>query len=167
MRHAIVAVPLLVALAVVGTAAATQTAPGEPGVAVTHAWARATPGAATTGAAYLTVTDNGRPDHLVGASTPVAATATLHQSRNENGVMQMRPVPDLTLARGQSVTFVPGGYHLMLMGLRQPLRKGDRFPLTLTFAHAPPVTVEVAVAGPGATDPMPPMPGMDMGGAPK
>ena len=137
---------------------------------VSNAWARATPGTGSTGAAYLTVTDQGPPDHLTGASTPVAATAQLHKTENQNGAMRMLPVPDLALASGQPVTFAPGGYHLMLTGLRQPLRKGDSFPLTLTFAHAPPVTVQVRVAGVGAAGPAMVWPAsitrMAMGGAP-
>jgi len=85
------------------------------------------------------------------ASTPVAATAEVHETTNDNGVMRMRPVPTLALEPGKSVTLTPGGYHLMLMGLKHPLKQGDSFPLTLTFAHAAPVTVQVSIAGPGAS----------------
>lgn len=162
----LVAVSLSLLLGPAGAATA-QTPPGQSRIVVSDAWARATPGAGSTGAAYLTVTDQGAPDDLVGASTPVAAKAQLHQTKGDNGVMRMLPVPDLALASGRPVTFAPGGYHLMLTGLKQPLRKGDSFPLTLTFAHAPPVTVQVRVEGVGATEPTPSdMPGMDMGGTP-
>ncbi len=114
-------------------------------ISLDHVWARATAGNATTGAAYLTVTDNGHPDRLVGASTPVAATAELHETINDGGVMKMRPVAGIALEPGKPVTFAPGGYHVMLMGLKGPLKAGDSFPLTLTFEHAQPITVTATV----------------------
>ena len=103
-----------------------------------------------TGAAYFTVTANVQPDRLVGVSTPVAATAELHETINDNGVMKMRPVAAIALDPGKSVTFTPGGYHVMLVGLKSPLKAGDSFPLTLTFEHAPPITVTVKVEAVGS-----------------
>lgn len=133
-------------------------------ISLEHVWARASAGNATTGAAYLTVTDNGRPDRLVGANTPIAAMTELHETINDNGVMKMRPVPAIALEPGKPVTFMPGGYHVMLMGLQQPLKAGDSFPLTLMFEHAQPITVTVnveAVGGAGMDHgAMPGMPGM-------
>ena len=116
-------------------------------------WARATAGAGTTGAAYMTLTAHGQADRLVGASTPVAAMASLHRTQDDHGVMQMRPVEGLALTADQATVLAPGGLHLMLMDLKQPLKQGDSFPLTLTFEHAPPQTVQVQVKGPGATKP--------------
>ena len=134
-------------------------------ISLQHVWARATPGAATTGAAYLTVTDNGRPDRLVGVSTPIAAMAEVHETIHDNGVMKMRPVAGgIALEPGKPVAFTPGGYHIMLMGLKSPLKAGDSFPLTLTFEHARPITVSVHVEAMGAggmkDDGMQSMPGM-------
>ena len=133
-------------------------------ISVEHVWARASAGKATTGATYLTVTDNGRPDSLVGASTPIAATAELHETINDNGVMKMRPVPALALQPGKPVTFMPGGFHIMLTGLKGPLKAGGSFPLTLTFEHSQPITVTAnveAVGGAGMDHgTMPGMPGM-------
>jgi periplasmic copper chaperone A len=118
---------------------------------IDHVWARASAGNATTGAAYLTVTDNGKPDRLVGVSTPVAAEAQVHESIDDNGVMKMRPVQGgVTLAPGTPVTFKPGGYHIMLMGLKAPLKAGDSFPLTLTFEQAQPLTVTARIEAAGA-----------------
>jgi copper(I)-binding protein len=114
-------------------------------VTVDHAWARASAGAASTGAAYLRVVGGGQADQIVGASTPVAAMAEVHQSAMDNGVMKMRAMPNVAIPAGQAVTFAPGGTHIMLMGLKQPLVAGQSFPLTLTFAHAAPVTVDVKV----------------------
>jgi hypothetical protein len=119
------------------------------GLTVHDAWARASAGAATTGAAYVMVMGGSQPDQLIGASSPVAATAEVHQTLTENGVMKMRPAPNLPIPAGQMVTFAPGGTHIMLMGLKHPLAAGQTFPLTLTFAHAGPITVDVAVRGVG------------------
>ncbi len=117
----------------------------DDGVTVHEAWARASAGAAMAGAAYVTLMGGSAADSLVGASTPVAATAEVHETKSVNGVMQMRPVAALPVPAGQMVTMAPGGYHVMLMGLKQPLAAGQSFPLTLTFQHAAPVTVQVQV----------------------
>ena len=139
-----------------GTYHFTVAAAAASDISLDHAWARATAGNATTGAAYLTVTDNGAPDRLTGASTPVAAMAKLHETIDDNGVMKMRPVAGIALTQGKAVTFKPGGYHIMLTGLKSPLKAGDSFPLTLTFEHAQPITVTVHVEAMGSA-------GMDHG----
>jgi len=124
------------------------------GISVEGVWARASAGAATSGAIYLTLTDHGQADRLVSVSTPVAATAEVHESIDDHGVMKMRPVGNLALEPGKPVTFKPGGYHVMLMGLKAPLKAGDSFPLTLNFEHAQPMTVTVSVQAAGAGAPM-------------
>ncbi len=140
------------AVAVVALAAPAATAAfADDGIAIADAWARATPGKAPTGAAYLTLTNSGTAaDRLVGASSPVAATTELHEDKEENGIMKMRPVPVLPIAPGQSITLKPGGYHLMLTGLKAPLKQGDSFPLTLTFEKAGAKEVQVAIGRAGA-----------------
>jgi copper(I)-binding protein len=65
--------------------------------------------------------------------------------------MKMRPVPSVALDTGKPVTLKPGGLHVMLMGLKAPLKAGDSFPLTLTFTHAPPLTVTVKVEAGGGS----------------
>ena len=133
-------------------------------VTADHPWARATPGNATTGAAYVTLTETGAADTLTGASTPAAKTAEVHETISDNGVMKMRPVGPLPLVAGTPVKMEPGGKHIMLMGLKAPLKAGDKFPLTLTFAHAAPMTVTVIVEAAGVAIPsmngMGNMPGM-------
>ncbi|MEJ0018987.1 MAG: copper chaperone PCu(A)C [Acetobacteraceae bacterium] len=119
-------------------------------IRVEHIWARASAGGASTGAAYFSVTNGGQPDRLVAVATPVAATAELHETTNDNGVMKMRPVGGIPLVPGQTVTLAPGGYHVMLMGLKAPLTPEATFPLTLSFEHAQPVTVTVSVQAMGA-----------------
>jgi periplasmic copper chaperone A len=158
---------LIAAVAIVGTVggATAQTRPVAQDIVVTNVWARATADAAKTGAAYMTITDNGRPDRLTGISTPVAGTAEVHQTINANGIVQMRAVADLPLETGKAITFAPGGYHVMLMNLKQPLKQGETFPMTLAFEHAKPVTVQVKVGGVGASGSMGSMSGMhDMPG---
>lgn len=136
-------------LALAGGMAPAQTA-GSP--QVTDAWARATPAKAANGAAYLTI-ESATPDRLTGASTPVAGRAELHQMTMQGNVMRMRQIAGIDLPAGQPVTLKPGGLHFMLLGLKQPLKKGDKFPLTLDFAKAGARTVEVSVAGAGAMGP--------------
>ncbi|HXE27513.1 MAG TPA: copper chaperone PCu(A)C [Stellaceae bacterium] len=122
------------------------------GIKVDQVWARATPGAVKTGAIYLTVTNTGTtPDTLEGvASTPVAEHAGLHEMKMENGVSEMRPVKSLTIEPGKSVVLEPNGYHLMLTGLKGPLKEGQTVPLTLTFDHAGKQQVTASVAKVGA-----------------
>jgi copper(I)-binding protein len=123
----------------------------KPSIAVTDAWARAMPPGAKTGAAYVTLANKGSADDkLVSVSTPVAAEAQLHTTINDNGVMKMRPVSAIDVKPGATVTLKPGGLHLMLMGVKQPLTEGQSFPMTLTFAKAGKVETTVAVKKVGA-----------------
>ena len=124
-------------------------AAGDAGpIEVTDAWARMPPGG-KNGAAFLTLTDRGAADRLIGASAPVAERTELHESIDDHGVMKMRPVEAVPLATGTPVTLMPGGKHIMLMGLKEPLAPGTTFPLTLRFEHAAPVTVQVTVGSVG------------------
>lgn len=124
-------------------------------------WSRATPPGAPTGVAYLTITNHGAvPDMLVGGSTPAAAQLQIHQTSNTGGVMSMRPVANLPIPAGGSVRVAPdGAYHLMLAGLKAPLKQGMRVAATLNFARAGSVQVEFPVEAIGAQAPA--MPGMD------
>jgi copper(I)-binding protein len=125
-------------------AAAAQ--PGAQAIQVTTPWSRALPPVSQNGAAYVTLMNSGHhADKLVGASSPVAQRAELHTHTMEGGIMKMRPLTSVELPPGKEVEFKPGGLHVMLIGLKQPLKQGDRFPLTLRFANTPPITVEVVV----------------------
>ena len=132
-------------------------AAGEFGVGdlvVEQPWARATPGMGKTGAAYLTLSNHGADaDRLLTVATPVAKKAELHGHMMEGAVMKMRPVTAIEVAPGTPTVLQPGGLHVMLMGLTAPLKKGDRFPLTLTFERAGSVEILVDVAGVGAMEP--------------
>ena len=157
MRRALLAAALFGSMA---SASYAQSMQGDhQGIVVSNAWARASAGATTTGAAYFTITDNAAADRLIGASTPVAGRAELHETRNESGVMRMRAVPALPLEPGKTLILAPGGYHMMLTELKQPLKAGESFPLTLRFEKAQPITVEVKIGAAGAATPMPGMHG--------
>jgi len=121
---------------------------------VSDAWARATPGKAENGVAYLTIRSP-TSDRLVSASSPVAKKAELHTMEMAGMVMKMRPLAGLDIPAGQPVTLKPGGEHIMLLGLNRPLREGQSFPLTLNFEKAGTRTVTVAVEKPGAAGPAP------------
>ena len=117
-------------------------------------WARATPPGAKTAAVYLTLANRGKADDkLVAVSTPVAGMAGLHAEIMDNGVMKMRAIESVDLKPGSTATLKPGGRHIMLMDLKRPLKRGDHFTMTLTFMHAPPLTVQVEVAKVGAAAP--------------
>ena len=139
---------VLVASLVVASAALAQTNQLE----VSNAWARATPGKAENGAAYLTI-QSPTPDRLLTVSSPVARKAELHTMSMEGMVMKMRPLAGVDIPAGQPVTLKPGGQHVMLLGLDAPLREGQTFPLTLTFEKAGTRTVTVAIVKPGAAGP--------------
>jgi hypothetical protein len=135
--------------------AAASTALAQPSqLEVNNAWAGATPGKAENGAAYVTI-QSPTADRLVSASTPVAKKAELHTMSMQGMVMKMRPISSLDIPAGAPVSLKPGGEHIMLMGLNQPLREGQSFPLTLDFEKAGPRTVTVTVEKAGSKGPGP------------
>lgn len=119
-------------------------------VELSMAWARATPGAAANGVAYLTVTNHGAATAIVGAETTVAARASLHTHLMDGDIMRMRPVDSVPIEGGATVMFAPGGLHVMLNGLTHPLAEGDKFALTLIFDDDAARMVDVTVAEVGA-----------------
>ena len=121
-------------------------------VEVADAWARATPGRAENGAAYLTLASP-TGDRLTGVESPVAGKAELHAMKMEGGVMKMTQLDGIDLAAGQHVTLKPGGIHIMLVGLKQPMQPGQSVPLTLHFAKAGTREVTAVVGKVGATAP--------------
>ena len=141
-------IAIIVVLAVLTAFSAARAGDYRAGdVEISQPWARAsaTP-QARTGAAYMALSNKGdTPDRLTAASTPIAERAELHTHEMDGNVMRMRPIEALEIAPGEPAVLRPGGLHLMLVGLRQPLRAGDRVPLTLTFQRGGTVEVEVAV----------------------
>lgn len=116
-------------------------------------WSRATPPGAPTGVAYLEIVNKGPADTLVRIESAVAREVQMHTSYSEGGMMRMRPVESLEIPAQGRVQFKPGGLHLMLIGLKQPLKEGEHFELTLVFQKAGPVRVEAIVQGLGAASP--------------
>ena len=119
-------------LSFLGLVLALIAAPSLAQVAVSDAWVRGTvPGQKATGAfmSLKSPTDAA----LVSASSPVAGIVEIHEMSLEGGVMKMRAVPKLALPAGKAVDLKPGGYHVMLMDLKQPLKEGDTVPVTLAF----------------------------------
>jgi len=115
-----------------------------------HVWARATAPGAKSGAAYLVIDNNGKAaDALKSAAATVAPNTMIHESKMTGGVMTMSHVMALSVPAGASVEMKPGGLHVMLMGLKSPLKAGTSFRLTLSFEHAGDVTVDVPVLAPG------------------
>ena len=116
------------------------------GILVSDGWARASIGAASNSAAYLTITmDGDASDRLVAAATPVAERAELHDHLMEDGIARMRPVDAIDVVPGEPVTLEPGGLHIMLMGLAKKLEPGEMLPLTLSFEKAGDMEVELSV----------------------
>jgi copper(I)-binding protein len=122
---------------------------------ITQGWSRATPGGAKIGGGFLTIENKGSaPDKLIGASADVAGKVEVHEMVMNDGVMKMRPVEGgLTIDPGKTVKLAPGGLHLMMMDLKNPLKQGDKLPVTLQFEKAGKVAVTLDVQGVGASAP--------------
>jgi copper(I)-binding protein len=121
-------------------------------IKIGHPWARPTPQGAQTGAVYLSLENTGsEADTLVSANSPAAGKTQFHRTIDEGGAMKMRPAEGVELAPGATVEFKPGGYHIMLLDLKQRLAEGQNVPLTLTFAKAGTIQVDVRVEKTGDT----------------
>jgi copper(I)-binding protein len=129
-----------------------------PAIVVSAPWSRP---AAGTGVVYLTVANHSaEPDRLVGATSPLAGAVEIHQSTETmgsmgsmgsmngagmGGVASMHQVAFVSVPAHATVTFAPGGYHIMLIGLHHDLHANETFPLRLHFAHAGWLPVNVRV----------------------
>ena len=122
---------------------------------ITQAWSRATPGGAKVGGGFVTIENKGTtPDRLIGATADVASKVEVHEMSMNNGVMTMRPLEKgLTIDPGRTVKLAPGGYHLMLMNLKNPLKQGDKLAIALEFEKAGKVQVSFDVQAVGAPGP--------------
>jgi periplasmic copper chaperone A len=122
---------------------------------ISQPWSRATPGGAKMGAGYLTIENKGSAaDKLVNVSGDAAGKIEVHEMATTDGVMKMRPLDKpLAIEPGKTVKLAPGGYHLMMMDLKTPLKQGDKVPLTLVFEKAGKVLVTLDVQAVGAPAP--------------
>lgn len=162
----------MAAIVITAAAVAALSRAAEVNLNLSDAWARPTLGAGRTSAAYVTVTNMGSADdRLVAAGLPGAASVEIHTAGMENGVMRMRRLEGVDIPAGESVRFAPGGLHIMIIGLEDPLVEGDTVPLTLVFEEAGKFTVQTVVTmtpppaqdtSPHTSDEMPGMPSGDM-----
>ena len=113
-------------------------------------WARASAGPARNGAAFLVIHNSGAADRLVAAAGDVAKRVELHTHKMEGDVMKMRQVEAVEVPAKGMATLQPGGYHVMMIGLVEPLTEGGSFPLTLTFEKAGEITVDVQIEAVGS-----------------
>ena len=114
------------------------------------AWGRCGKGAASTGAAYLTIINDGEvPDRLIAAASPVARVVELHETRMDGDVSRMRPVPSMEVPAHGVLELKRGGAHIMLIGMEDEKKlAGPTFPLTLTFEKSGERTVDVELREP-------------------
>jgi|ERR1700722_588689 len=149
-RTALVASCLLAAaigMALIVSAVGRAAAPPAASLMVLNAWSRPTAPGATVGVAYFEIVNSAVAvaDTLTQIETSVAAHVEMHSTSIVDGVMQMRPMQSVEIAASGRVEFKPGGLHAMLIELKQPLKPGQRFPLTLIFAHAGRIRVDALV----------------------
>ncbi|MFT6916948.1 MAG: copper(I)-binding protein [Motiliproteus sp.] len=104
-------------------------------VSIEQGYVRASPPGISNGAAFLTLHNSAiTPVSLIAARTPAANSAELHNHVEQDGVLRMRQVPEIKIPAQGSISLQPGGYHVMLMGLKAPLKAGSEMPLMLEFS---------------------------------
>lgn len=118
-------------------------------------WSRAVPPTSPTGAVFVEIDNQGPVDHLLAAHAEIAETLELHTHLEQDGLLRMVQVDRIEVPGPNGrLELRPGGYHIMLIGLKQPLREGDSFPLQLEFERSGLVELTVEVrnfaAGTGA-----------------
>jgi copper(I)-binding protein len=116
-------------------------------VTVGEPWVRATVSQQKATGAFMTLT-SAQGARLIAASSPAAGVVEVHEMKMVDDVMRMRQITALELPAGKPVALSPGGYHLMLMELKQPLKEGDKVPLTLEIEDAQKVRSKVVVEAP-------------------
>lgn len=122
-------------LIITGLLAITTAAWSQTVVKVEDAWVRGTVAQQKATGAFMRLTPSANA-RLVAAESPVAGVVEIHEMAMEKDVMRMRQIPGLDLAAGRTMELKPGGYHVMLMDLKQPLQAGQNVPITLVFEDA-------------------------------
>jgi periplasmic copper chaperone A len=122
---------------------------------IAQPWARATPKGASSGAAYMTITNKGTaPDRVVCVSSDASAQCQIHSMTMQDGVMKMRPVEGgLEIKPGETVMLKPASFHVMLVDLKHPLEAGQTIKATLKFDNAGTVDIDYPIAAIGAPAP--------------
>ena len=116
-----------------------------PKISVEDAWARPSAMKAGSGAVYVTLKNTGGGDVLVSAASDVAEAVELHQTKMDGDMMKMSPVPNIPIPAGETVKLEPGGKHIMLINLKQPLKPGETISVTLNFEKSGAMTLDVPV----------------------
>jgi copper(I)-binding protein len=120
-------------------------------LSIDHAFARATPPGAKTGGAFFVVENTGTTsDRLIRVASSAAGGAELHEMAMDGGVMKMRAIAAMDVPAGGRLELKPGGYHVMMIDLKQPLKAGEKVPLTLTFERAGSIDIAVDVEAMGS-----------------
>lgn len=143
----------------------TATAWAQTTVKVEDAWVRGTVAAQKASGAFMRLTPSANA-RLVAAQSPVAGVVEIHEMAMENDVMKMRQVPGVELVAGRTLELKPGGYHVMLMDLKQPLKAGESVAITLVFEDAAKKRFTQEIKAPvtalgGGNAPMPMQHGME------
>jgi copper(I)-binding protein len=126
---------LALSLALVGAAEAKDVSKGA--LRLSDLQIRATPAGLPTSAAYLTISNAGKaPDKLLSIECACAASAMMHESRTRNGISSMSMLNQVVVPAGGKVRFKPDGLHVMLVGLKRPLKAGSTQEMTLRFEKA-------------------------------
>ena len=127
---------------------------GDPGMRVEGAWSRRAPmmesggskGGSGNGAVYATLVNPGKErDALISATSDAAATVEIHESYQDMGMMMMRPVKRIEVPAGGKVEMKPGGFHIMLLGLKHELKAGQAINVTLQFQKAGKISVKADI----------------------
>lgn len=127
---------------------------GKGDIQVHHPWSRATPPGAKVGVGYMEIRNRGKqPDRLVSASTPVAKRVEMHVTERDGEIAKMRQLKTFEIPGGERMLLAPDGAHLMLVDLVAPLKRGERFKITLRFERAGELEVEMEVQEMGARHP--------------
>ncbi len=119
-------------------------------ITIGHPYARATAAGQPTGGGFMRLVNGGGNDKLLSVSAEISKAVELHEMKMEGDVMKMRQVDGVELPASTTVELKPGGYHVMFIGLKAPLKEGDSFPVKLKFEKAGEVSVEVKVEALGA-----------------
>lgn len=125
-------------------------------IAVSDAFVRLPPPGQTVSAAFMTLSNGGEARKLIKAESPVAGSVELHNHIHDKGIMRMRQVTAIDLPAKGKASLQPGGYHIMLIGLKAPLQDGQKVPLTLTFDDGSSKAVSAPVQRPQAAKMAPP-----------
>lgn len=120
------------------------------GATLSEPWLRYLPGGAPSAGYFRLTNESDRPLTLVGAECGDFGRVMMHRTIERGGISTMRPVHEVTVAPGKSFSFEPGGYHLMLMRPKHPLRPGGRVPVKLRFSDGSTLSAEFLVKSPGA-----------------